>query len=88
MLNIKKKILCFALEGTAMVLFLQGVLWILVVLTVSITGRLSSDHAAIPHVYGYVAVMFLALSLLAYLGFRVIKGRLKEHRVAEWRNIL
>ena len=82
MLNIKKKILCIALEGTAMVLFLQGVLWLLIVLAVSFTGRITSDTSAMPYVYGYVAVMFLLLSFFSYLGFRAIKGRLNDHSTA------
>jgi hypothetical protein len=77
MLNIKKKILCIALEGTAMVLFLQGVLWLLIVLAVSFIGRLPSDPSAMPYAYGYIAVMFLLLSLFSYLGFRAIKSRNK-----------
>ena len=82
MVNIKKKILCIALEGTAMVLFLQGVLWILIVLSISFTGRLHSNPSAMTYVYGYIAVMFLLLSLFSYLGFRVIKGRLNNRSVA------
>ncbi len=81
MVNLTKKILCIALEGASIVLFLQGILWILIVEALSLTGWFSSSLSLLPSFYGYISVVFLLLSSLSFLVLQAIKSRVDESSV-------
>ena len=81
MVSRTKKILCIALEGASLVLFLQGILWILIIEALSLTGLFSFYHSLVPSFYGYVSVVFLLLSSLSFLVLQAIKSRIDESSV-------